>query len=98
MSKNPVRPNQTELSDAQKVALAETVFLRFYMVVNDGGLFFRAKGYGGYGTTWVEEVNRGRVYNKIGPARACVTFFSKDASYNPPKIIEIGPDGSRYVQ
>lgn len=96
MSKKPVLPNPLELNDAEKLAMTEAGELRFYLVVNEDGMFFRNKGIDGYGNTWVE-IKNARVYNKIGPARACVTHFNKDASYNPPKILEIGPDGRRYV-
>lgn len=47
--------------------------LNFYIVMNSDGQFFRAKGRGGYGQTWVEDPNKARIYAKIGPARAAIT-------------------------
>jgi hypothetical protein len=58
--KKPVLPDLTELNDAEHLARIEAGELRFYMVVNHRGLFFRAKGYDGYGTTWVEKAQQGR--------------------------------------
>lgn len=101
--KQPKRPsgvvvaNPTELNEAEKLAMSDAADLRFYMVVNHEGQFFRAKGINGYGASWVGEAKKARVYSKIGPARACVTFFSRNKSYPIPKILEIGPSGRRYV-
>ena len=62
----------------------------FYIVMNNDGQFFRRKGYGGYGKTWVDEPATARIYVKPGPARAVVTFFSNSyPEYPPPKILKI---------
>ncbi len=61
-----------------------------YMVRNKEGLYFRAKGYGGYGPSWVEDINRGKIYTKIGTARGRVTWFAKNhPSYGIPDIIRL---------
>lgn len=93
-------PNLAELNDAEKIARITAGELRFYLVVNSKGQFFRAKGYSGGGECWVTDVKKARVYGRIGPARACITFYRKNTKmgHAVPKIIEIGPEGRRYVE
>jgi hypothetical protein len=65
--------------------------LFFYVVRNSDGEFFRAKGYGGYGQTWVKEITKARVYTKIGPARASVSYFANHyPEYPSPTILKMG--------
>lgn len=65
--------------------------LFFYVVRNSDGEFFRAKGYGGYGKTWVSEITKARVYTKIGPARASVSYFANHyPEYPSPTILKMG--------
>jgi hypothetical protein len=52
--------------------------LEFYAVRNKEGKWFRRKGYGGYGDTWVSELKKARVYNRIGPARGTISFFANN--------------------
>jgi hypothetical protein len=62
--------------------------LEFYGVRNKEGKWFRAKGYGGYGETWVKELKKARIYNRIGPARAAVSYFANNfPKYGIPEII-----------
>ena len=61
--------------------------LEFFAVRNREGQWFHRKGYSGQGETWVEEVLQARIYTKIGPARAQVTFFAKNwPSFGVPEI------------
>jgi hypothetical protein len=63
--------------------------IKFYAVRNKEGKWFRAKGYGGYGETWVEELNRARIYNKPSSARSQVTYFATNyATYGVPDLVE----------
>lgn len=95
-----ILPNLAELNDAEKMARVSAGELCFYLVVNNKGQFFRAKGYGGGGECWVTDVKKARAYARIGPARACVTFYKKNTKmgHAVPKIIEVGPEGRRYVE
>lgn len=62
--------------------------LKFYAVRNREGQWFHRKGYSHYGETWAEDVEQARIYNKIGPARAQVTFFAKSwPSFGVPEIV-----------
>lgn len=66
------------------------IALTLYVVRNKEGQFFRSKGYGGYGKTWVDDINKCRVYSKIGPARSAVTFFANTyPDYGIPDIVEL---------
>lgn len=52
--------------------------LILYAVRNSEGKWFRRKGYGGYGKTWVDDFNKARIYNRIGPARGVISFFANN--------------------
>lgn len=70
-------------------ALDKVKAATFYIVMNSEGKFFRRKGYGGYGESWVDEPTTARIYVKLGTARGTVTFFSKNPAYPPPQILKI---------
>jgi hypothetical protein len=64
--------------------------LVLYAVRNRDGQYFRAKGYGGGGATWVDDIKKARIYPKAGPARAQVTFFAtKYPQYGVPDLVEL---------
>jgi hypothetical protein len=61
-----------------------------YAVRNKDGEYFRAKGYGGSGDTWVDSLKKARIYPKPGPARAQVTFFAnKWPEFGVPELVEL---------
>jgi hypothetical protein len=62
----------------------------FYLVRNKEGKYFRAKGFGGYGDTWVSDVKSAKVYQKVGQAKSRVTFFAKNyPEYGVPDILMV---------
>ena len=62
--------------------------MELYVLKNQEGKYFRAKGYGGSGETWVPEIKSARLYGNLGPARTQVTFFaSKHPAHGVPEII-----------
>lgn len=66
--------------------------LKLYAVRNKEGKWFRAKGQGGHGESWVDGLTTARIYGKIGPARATATFFSDPSrypDYPPPDVVEL---------
>lgn len=64
--------------------------LKFYLVKNSKGQFFRRKGYNGYGDSWVDDPQKGRVFAKIGHARSRVTYFANQhKQYPTPTIVEL---------
>jgi hypothetical protein len=68
--------------------MSEIETLEFYGVRNKEGKWFRAKGYGGYGETWVKELKKARIYNRIGPARATISYFANTyPKYGIPELI-----------
>lgn len=65
---------------------------KLYVVRNSEGKYFRAKGYGGSGESWVEDLQKARIYSRIGTARACVTFYATEPKYKdflPPVLVEL---------
>jgi len=67
-----------------------SVELAFYLVRSQDGKWFRAKGMNGYGDSWVDDPRKARVYAKIGPARACVTWWTNNyPDYGIPDIVEV---------
>lgn len=61
--------------------------MTIYLVQNNGQ-FFRAKGYGGSGDSWVDTMDKARIYTKIGPAKATVTFFARQyPQFGTPQIL-----------
>ena len=62
--------------------------MELYMVRSGDGKWFRRKGYGGFGDSWVDDWTKGRIYGKIGGARAVVSFFAKSyPQYPVPQVI-----------
>ena len=72
--------------------------LTFYIVKSKDGKYFRSKGYSGYGQSWVEDVKSAKVYQKIGPARAQVTFWAMEYPlYGIPDIVELTVTGTNVL-
>lgn len=63
--------------------------MKLYILRNQEGKFFRAKGYGGYGETWQTNIDRARIYTKIGAARSQVSyFFNNWPQFGAPDLLE----------
>ena len=70
--------------------------MNVYIVRNQSGQFFRAKGQSGHGQSWVDDIDKARLYTKIGPAKATVTFFTKEwPQYGTPSILAFELDVSK---
>jgi hypothetical protein len=66
-----------------------TATITLYAVRNRDGKWFRSKGYGGYGETWVADIGKAKLYTKIGQARGRVSFFAgKWPEHGVPDIVE----------
>jgi hypothetical protein len=64
--------------------------LKFYTLRNRDGQFFRAKGYGGAGNSWVADITKAKFYGRPGPAKAQITFWAKNyPSFGTPVLIEL---------
>lgn len=48
--------------------------LKFYAIRSKGGQWLRAKGYGGSGNNWVDDVIDAKLYLKLGTARRQISF------------------------
>lgn len=76
------------------MAIDDVSSLEFYLVRNKEGKWFRAKGYGGSGDSWVAEIKRARVYGRIGPARTQVNFWATNyPTYGVPEIVKLTVSG-----
>jgi len=73
--------------------------LELYVVRNKEGKYFRSKGYGGYGSNWVDELKRARIYAKIGPARSQVSFWATNyPNYGTPEIVVLTVAATKVLQ
>ena len=64
--------------------------LELYVVRNKEGKFFRRKGYGGSGNSWVEDVALARFYVKVAGARAIVGYYASNyPQYGVPDIVKL---------
>jgi len=50
--------------------------LILYAVRNSSGQYFRAKGYHGQGATWVNDINKAKIYGGTGGARGTITWMA----------------------
>jgi hypothetical protein len=61
-----------------------------YAVRGSGGMWFRSKGYSGSGNSWTSEFSKARIYARLGPARAIVSFFATNhPSFGQPEIVSL---------
>lgn len=64
--------------------------LTLYAVQNEKGQYFRAKGYSGSGNTWVDDINKAKIYPKIGGARGTITWFANNyPKYPTLKLLKL---------
>jgi len=64
--------------------------ITLYAVKNQEGKYFRAKGYGGGGDSWVDSLEKAKLYTKIGQARSRVSYFVNNwPEYGVPDIIKL---------
>jgi hypothetical protein len=72
------------------VKKTEQVDLNFYAVRSQDGKWFRSKGMNGYGESWVEDITKAKIYLKPGPAKAQITFWSKNyPEFGIPDLVRI---------
>jgi len=72
------------------VKSTEEVQLNFYAVRNKEGKWFRAKGFGGGGDSWVDNLSKARIYANPGPAKTQITFWAKQyPQYGTPNLVRI---------
>lgn len=64
--------------------------LTFYVVRSKDGKYLRSKGYGGSGDSWVETLDKAKVWNKIGGANGQVTWWTRNyPEYGIPDVIPL---------
>lgn len=64
--------------------------ISIYAIRNKEGKWFRRKGYGGYGDSWVTDFTGARIFLKSGSARSVVTFWANQyPHYGVPDIVQM---------
>lgn len=64
--------------------------LILYAVQNEKGQYFRTKGFNGGGNTWVDDINKAKIYPKIGGARGTITWFANNyPEYPTLKLLKL---------
>lgn len=71
--------------------------LVLFVVRNAKGQYFRAKGFSGSGESWVNDINKAKIYGKIGGARGTVTYFAQDTKYPVPEIVKLTVTGMEVI-
>lgn len=80
------------------ISKTETVELNFYAIRNQEGRWFRSKGYGGSGNSWVNDISNAKIYGKPGPAKAQVTFWATNyPQYGVPDLVQITTGSCNYL-
>jgi hypothetical protein len=68
--------------------------LILYAVRNSQGQYFKAKGYSGSGASWVDDINKARIYGRTGGARGTITWFATNhPKYPTPDLIKLTVTG-----
>lgn len=71
--------------------------LVLFVVRNAKGQYFRAKGFSGSGESWVNDINKAKIYGKISGARGTVTYFAQDTKYPVPEIVKLTVTGMEVI-
>lgn len=75
-----------------------TTLIILYAVQNQEGKWFRAKGYQGGGNTWVDSLETARIWTRIKPARATITYFANTyPSFGIPKLVKLFVTETEFV-
>ena len=78
--------------------MQQEIKLVLFAVRNNEGKFFRAKGYGGGGNSWVEDINKAKIYGKIGGARGTITWFANNyPKYQTPELLKLTVTGVEVI-
>ena len=63
-------------------------FITIYVIRSRDGKYLRSKGYNGYGECWVDAITNAKTWSKPGPAKAQVTWWSKNyPDYGTPDLV-----------
>jgi len=77
---------------------SDNLDLQFYVVRSRDGMFFRSKGFNGYGDSWVKEITKAKVYSKIGAAKGQVTFWATNyPDFGIPDIIVLSLSATKVI-
>jgi hypothetical protein len=61
---------------------------KLYAVQSQDGKWFRSKGYGGHGSSWVSDINKAKLYSKLQQAKGRVTWwYNNYPEFGVPQIV-----------
>lgn len=64
--------------------------LKLYVVRSKDGKYFKSKGYGGYGSSWKDNIDQAKIYTSPRGARGQITFWATHyPQYGIPDLIEL---------
>lgn len=90
-------PMAKKASDYQ-VTRVEEVPLNFYAVRSRDGKWLRAKGYGGSGESWVDDIHKAKIYGNPAPAKAQITFWARNyPQFGVPDLVRISTGRCEYL-
>lgn len=59
--------------------------INFYAVKFRDGKWLRSKGYNGYGESRVDSLDKAKIWTKIGPAKAQITWWAANTEFTKDK-------------
>jgi len=76
--------------DIEQLESTDNNVLVLYAVQNEEGKYFRAKGYSASGSTWVDDINKAKIYPRSGGARGVITWFANNyPKYPTLKLLKL---------
>jgi hypothetical protein len=62
--------------------------LKVYFLMSADGKFYRSRGQSGRGNVWTDDINKTKIYVRLGQARARQTWWAKNyPDFETPKIM-----------
>lgn len=80
------------------VTRVEEIPLNFYAVRSKDGKWLRAKGYGGSGNSWVDDISKAKIYPSTRGPKAQITFWANNyPQYGVPDLVRITVGKCEYL-
>lgn len=73
--------------------MEQPINLIVYAIRNHEGKFLKARGFRGTGT-WVDDINKAKIYSKIGTPRSTITWIAThNETYPIPQLLKLTVTG-----
>jgi hypothetical protein len=97
-SSTPKQSKPKKKTDDFTVIRTEEIPLNFYAVRSKDGKWLRAKGYGGGGESWVEDIAKAKIYSNTRAPKSQITFWAnKYPSFGVPDLVRITVGKCEYL-